>query len=527
MHASPHASAESWHYQIEAMKLAFADAYRYVADPRRADVPVSGMLDAGYLASRRALIAERARDHGPGQPPGGGTVYLCAADRDGMMVSYIQSNYMGFGSRRGGPGDRNRTAEPGRGLHARARDIATRRRGRQAAPAHHHPRLPHPRRRPGGSVRGDAGRRDAAAGPSPGGVLHGRPRAQSAERAGRPALAGDAGRGGAGAGGPAPTWPTGSGATAIGSTLPPTASISGAARSSAASIRGCTRGAPSRVPTGWWRHGERAGATRRRSRGRVTCRHCVPQARIRRVSRIRRSCRVPAGPTRATAGGSVRGTPVNLGSKGGQDRSTARTPLPRGSRRSPPAVCDRGLARSWPRLLPKRQIGGAGPLRADTNDSRAYMLHDQIAQMPVGVCTHARSARPATQTWHSSRRCEWSPSVGSLRRRCPRRPSPGRIETHPCVRSGRGVREALRTLTLDELGHRRSMAPTAVTVRVLCRSRERAESEQRKCHDPPSCRACPDVPVRAGIHPRASLRAFHCSLPLQSPCRPQSLGLGM
>ena len=98
MHESPHASAGSWHYQIEAMKLAFADAYRYVADPRHADVPVSGMIDAGYLASRRALLGERAQAHGPGQPPGGGTVYLCAADRDGMMVSYIQSNYMGFGS---------------------------------------------------------------------------------------------------------------------------------------------------------------------------------------------------------------------------------------------------------------------------------------------------------------------------------------------------------------------------------------------------------------------------------------------
>ena len=98
MRESPHASAESWHWQIEAMKLAFADAYRYVADPRRADVPIRGMLDAGYLASRRALMGERAQSYGAGRPPGGGTVYLCAADRDGMMVSYIQSNYMGFGS---------------------------------------------------------------------------------------------------------------------------------------------------------------------------------------------------------------------------------------------------------------------------------------------------------------------------------------------------------------------------------------------------------------------------------------------
>ena len=98
MHESPHGSAEGWHCQIEAMKLAFADAYRYVADMRCADVPVRGMLDPDYLASRRALIAEHAQSYGPGAPPGGGTVYLCAADRDGMMVSYIQSNYMGFGS---------------------------------------------------------------------------------------------------------------------------------------------------------------------------------------------------------------------------------------------------------------------------------------------------------------------------------------------------------------------------------------------------------------------------------------------
>ena len=98
MHEAPQGSAGSWHYQIEAMKLAFADAYRYVADPRRADVPVGGMLDAGYLASRRALIGEHAQTYGPGRPPRGGTVYLCTADRDGTMVSYIQSNYMGFGS---------------------------------------------------------------------------------------------------------------------------------------------------------------------------------------------------------------------------------------------------------------------------------------------------------------------------------------------------------------------------------------------------------------------------------------------
>jgi gamma-glutamyltranspeptidase/glutathione hydrolase len=94
----PYGSVESLHLQIEAMKLAFADAARYIADPEHAEVPVSGLLDPAYLAARRALIGPQARLPEPGHPPHGGTVYLCAADRDGMMVSYIQSNYEGFGS---------------------------------------------------------------------------------------------------------------------------------------------------------------------------------------------------------------------------------------------------------------------------------------------------------------------------------------------------------------------------------------------------------------------------------------------
>jgi len=86
------------HLQIEAMKLGFGDAYAYVADQSVVDVPVAGMLDADYLASRRALIGDTAREPDAGNPPRGGTVYLCATDRDGMMVSLIQSNYHGFGS---------------------------------------------------------------------------------------------------------------------------------------------------------------------------------------------------------------------------------------------------------------------------------------------------------------------------------------------------------------------------------------------------------------------------------------------
>ncbi len=94
----PNGGEEIWHLQIEAMKLAFADAYRYVADVEHMEVPVTALLDPGYLATRRALIGRRARVPEPGRPPGGGTVYLASADRDGMMVSFIQSNYRGFGS---------------------------------------------------------------------------------------------------------------------------------------------------------------------------------------------------------------------------------------------------------------------------------------------------------------------------------------------------------------------------------------------------------------------------------------------
>lgn len=93
-----HGGEKAWHLQIEAMKLGFADAYRYVADTGHVEVPVAGLLDPAYLASRRALIGDKAREPEPGRPPGGGTVYLCSADRDGMMVSFIQSNFQGFGS---------------------------------------------------------------------------------------------------------------------------------------------------------------------------------------------------------------------------------------------------------------------------------------------------------------------------------------------------------------------------------------------------------------------------------------------
>jgi gamma-glutamyltranspeptidase / glutathione hydrolase len=96
-------SAQAQHLQIEAMKLAFADVYRYVAEPSSMVLTPAQMLDAEYLASRARLIdPQRAQVFEAGDPQGahrrGGTIYLTAADRRGMMVSFIQSNYMGFGS---------------------------------------------------------------------------------------------------------------------------------------------------------------------------------------------------------------------------------------------------------------------------------------------------------------------------------------------------------------------------------------------------------------------------------------------
>ena len=92
-------SVFSVHLQIEAMKLAFADAHRYIADERFMDVPAAALLDKAYLKSRAALInVKRASVPTHGIPQHGGTVYLTTADASGMMVSLIQSNYMGFGS---------------------------------------------------------------------------------------------------------------------------------------------------------------------------------------------------------------------------------------------------------------------------------------------------------------------------------------------------------------------------------------------------------------------------------------------
>lgn len=97
--ALPVDSVASQHLQIEAMKLAFADVYRFVAERSSMQVSVEQMLDPSYLASRAKLIdVSKAQEYGAGNPIKGGTIYLSAADENGMMVSFIQSNYMGFGS---------------------------------------------------------------------------------------------------------------------------------------------------------------------------------------------------------------------------------------------------------------------------------------------------------------------------------------------------------------------------------------------------------------------------------------------
>jgi gamma-glutamyltranspeptidase/glutathione hydrolase len=88
------------HKKIEAMKLAYADLYRYNADPRFAKVPVQGLLSKDYAAQRAALIQpDKANcDPQPGHPAPSDTTYLAAVDKEGNIASVIQSNYAGFGS---------------------------------------------------------------------------------------------------------------------------------------------------------------------------------------------------------------------------------------------------------------------------------------------------------------------------------------------------------------------------------------------------------------------------------------------
>jgi gamma-glutamyltranspeptidase/glutathione hydrolase len=88
------------HKKIEAMKLAYADLYRYNADPRFAKVPVQGLLSNEYAKQRAALINPNKANCNPGAgtPATSDTVYLAAVDKNGNIASLIQSNYSEFGS---------------------------------------------------------------------------------------------------------------------------------------------------------------------------------------------------------------------------------------------------------------------------------------------------------------------------------------------------------------------------------------------------------------------------------------------
>ncbi len=94
-------SAEALHLTIEAIRLAFADARAYIADPRQAEVPVDAMLSKDYAARRRRLISPEVavRLAVAGRMPiGSDTVYLCTVDDEGNACSFINSNYHGFGT---------------------------------------------------------------------------------------------------------------------------------------------------------------------------------------------------------------------------------------------------------------------------------------------------------------------------------------------------------------------------------------------------------------------------------------------
>ncbi len=91
-------SAENLHKTIEAMKLAYEDGLKYIADPRSMRVKTEDLLSPEYAGRRAALIGQRAILPAPGEPLAGSTIYLCTADAEGCMVSLIQSNFNGFGA---------------------------------------------------------------------------------------------------------------------------------------------------------------------------------------------------------------------------------------------------------------------------------------------------------------------------------------------------------------------------------------------------------------------------------------------
>lgn len=91
-------SVETYHRQIEAMKLAYTDGQTHITQEDNMRVSTESLLSQQYAQQRRSLIGDKAMQPTAGTPNSGGTVYLACADNQGNMVSFIQSNYHGFGS---------------------------------------------------------------------------------------------------------------------------------------------------------------------------------------------------------------------------------------------------------------------------------------------------------------------------------------------------------------------------------------------------------------------------------------------
>lgn len=141
-------SADYIHTFIEAKKLAFEDRARFYADPTFARTPVKTLISSRYADQRRTLIDEKkaATDIEPASiPSGADTIYLTTADRDGMMVSLIQSNFRGMGS---GMAPYDVTAEPGATPTTTGLGFVLQDRGEQFALVPGHPNALAPGKRP-------------------------------------------------------------------------------------------------------------------------------------------------------------------------------------------------------------------------------------------------------------------------------------------------------------------------------------------------------------------------------------------